>query len=52
MIRYSNCVLLDGTRDMTARPGMSVLVDGDRIAGVCSDSEASKTDETVDLGGN
>ena len=52
MIRYSNCVLLDGTRDMAARPGMSVLVDGDRIAGVCSDSEAPKTDETVDLAGS
>ena len=52
MIRYSNCVLLDGTRDMTARPNMSVLVDNGRIAGICSDSEAPKTDETVDLGGS
>ncbi len=52
MIRYNNCTLLDGTRDMTARPNMSVLVDNGRIAGICSDSEAPKTDETVDLGGS
>ena len=51
MIRYSNCTLLDGTRDMAPRPHTSVLVDGDRIAGICDDSKAFEADETVDLAG-
>ena len=48
---YKNCVLLDGTRGMTARPHMSVLVEDDRIVRVCDDSEVSGDVEFVELGG-
>ncbi|MBQ1358023.1 MAG: amidohydrolase family protein [Oscillospiraceae bacterium] len=48
---YKNCVLLDGTRGMTARPHMSVLVEDDRIIRVCDDSEVSGDVEFVELGG-
>lgn len=49
--RYRNCILLDGTRDMTARPHTSVLVEDDRIVSVCDDSAIGGEDVTVDLGG-
>ena len=48
---YRNCVLLDGTRDMAARPHTSVLVENDRILRVCDDSEVTEDVVTVDLGG-
>ena len=37
--RYMNCTVLDGTRDMTARPNTSVLVENDRILDVCADAD-------------
>lgn len=52
--RYAltNCVLLDGTREMTPRAGMTVYVDGSRIAAVCGAEEPLREGyELVDLGG-
>ncbi len=50
-IAYRNCTLLDGSADMSPRPGMTVVVEKDRIAAVLPDAEAPADAETVDLGG-
>ncbi len=49
--RYMNCTVLDGTRDMTARPNTSVLVENDRILDVCADTDDRKWDMCIDMKG-
>lgn len=45
-----NCTLLDGTKDMKPQKGMTVLVDGKKIADVTAEKAPAEY-ETIDLGG-
>ena len=47
----TNAVLLDGSRDMKPQTGMSVLVDGEKIADIVPDNRIPVAYERRDLGG-
>ena len=47
----TNCTVLDGTEHMTPRPRAAVLVENDRIAGICGMDEIPTGYGRVDLGG-
>lgn len=47
----TNAVLLDGSRDMKPQTGMSVLVDGEKIADIVPDNRIPAAYERRDLGG-
>ena len=53
MMKYAltNAVVLDGSRDMKQQTGMSVLVDGEKIADIVPDSRIPAAYEKRDLGG-
>ena len=48
---YRNAHLLDGTRDMLPRDGLSVLTDGETIVGIVPEEAIPEGFEPVDLGG-
>ena len=53
MMKYAfiNGKILDGTKDMQVREGLSILTDGERITGVVPHGAEPDGYETVDLGG-
>ena len=48
---FINGKILDGTKDMQVREGLSILTDGERITGVMPHGAEPDGYETVDLGG-
>lgn len=48
---FINGKILDGTKDMQVREGLSILIDGERITGVVPHGAEPDGYETVDLGG-
>ena len=48
---FINGKILDGTKDMQVREGLSILTDGERITGVVPHGAEPDGYETVDLGG-
>lgn len=48
---YTNCIILDGTEDMTPQRGKAILTEGGVITDIVSDSAIPAGFEKVDLGG-
>lgn len=48
---YTNGILLDGTREMQPKKGLSILTEGEKIAGIVPDAEVPAEYGRVDLGG-
>ena len=48
---FTNCIILDGSKDMTPKEGLAVLVNEDRIEALIPRDRIPEGFETVDLGG-
>ena len=48
---FTNGVILDGTRDMTPREGLCVLVEGEKITGMVPRTELPEGYTEIDLAG-
>ena len=48
---YTNCTILDGTRDMEPRTGLAVITEGENISAIFPETEIPEDCKNIDLQG-